>query len=99
MSQQIAEKHKAPGTIDPFVDIRKVAEELGISVRVAKRLASQGELEILRISERRCACRRSNIDHFKATRQSAVVVTGKNRAPRRLGVMAKLKPEIADGAR
>ena len=54
------------------------------------------ELEIIRVSERRCGIRRSVFDRFAETRKSAVTVTGKT-ASRRLGVMAKLKPEATDG--
>jgi len=54
---------------------------------------------IVRVSERRCGIRRSVLDRFNESLQSAVTVTGKNTARRRLGIMAtKRNAEVADGA-
>jgi hypothetical protein len=46
-------------------------------------------LEIIRLSERRCGIRQSIFERYVASRKSAVAVTGKRAAPRRLGAMAK----------
>jgi hypothetical protein len=95
MSQQIAEKLKGIG-LDPIVPLSMCAEALGASTQTLKNIARRGDLEIVRVSERRCGIRRSVLDRFLESRKSAVTVTGKKAGPRRLGVMAKLKPEIAE---
>jgi hypothetical protein len=92
---------------DPIVALPICAQALGVSMQTLKNIARRGkeieidgkrypELQIIRVSERRCGIRRSVLDRFIESRKSAVAVTGKSSAPRRLGVMAKRKPEIAE---
>jgi len=92
---EIAEKLKNIG-LDPIVPLPICAQVFGVSTQTLKNMARRGDLQIVRVSERRCGIRRSVLDRFLETRKSAVTVTGK-RASRRLGIMAKLNPEIADG--
>lgn len=94
MSQEIIEKLQALG-IDPVVPLNMCAQALGVSPQTLKNKARRGELEIVRVSERRCGIRRSMFDKLDKSLKSAVTVTGKN-TRRRLGAMAKLKPEIAE---
>jgi hypothetical protein len=95
MSQQIAEKLKDIG-LDPIVPLLLCAEAIGVSTQTLKNIARRGDLEIIRVSDRRCGIRRSVFDRFLESRKSAVTVTGKT-APRRLGIMANLKREATDG--
>jgi len=92
MSQHIAEKFKGIG-VDPILPLSICAEGLGVSVLTLKNIARRGDLEILRVSERRCGIRKSVYDRFHESRQSAVTVS-KKAGPRRLGVMAKRPEEI-----
>jgi hypothetical protein len=95
MSQHTAEKLKEIG-IDPVVSLTVCAEALGVSTQTLKNIARRGDLEIVRVSERRCGIRRSKFDSFLESRKSAVTVSGKRATPR-LGIMAKRNSEIVDG--
>jgi hypothetical protein len=90
---QIADKLKDIG-LDPNVPLPLCAEALGTSTQTVKNIARRGELEIIRVSERRCGIRRSVLDKFLDSRKSAVTVTGKAPA-KALGNMAKGKRQAA----
>jgi hypothetical protein len=79
--------------LDPIVPLPLCAEAIGVSTQSLKGLARRGELEIIRVSERRCGIRRSVLDAFLESRKSAVTVTGKGAAPR-LGNICKRAREV-----
>ena len=64
--------------LDPIVPLPLCAQALGASTQTLKNLAKRGDLEIIRVSERRCGIRRSVLDRFLESRKSAVA--GKGRA-------------------
>jgi hypothetical protein len=83
----ITEKLQEIG-INPVVPLPICAQAAGVSQQTLKKIAARGELEIIRVSERRCGIRRSVLDAFLESRQSAVTVTGKS-APARFGNVGK----------
>ena len=79
---QVAEKLRNIG-VDPIVPLPMCAEAVGASAQLLRALARKGELEIIRVSERRCGIRRSVLDRFIESRKSAVS-TVKGKAPPQL---------------
>jgi hypothetical protein len=67
----IVEKIRELG-LDPIVPLPICAEAAGLSQQTLKAMAARGEMEIIRVSERRCGIRRSVLDAFLESRKSAV---------------------------
>src|SRR5262245_20888473 len=76
--------------LDPIIPLPLAADAAGVTTQTLKNIARQRpeDLTSIRVSERRCGIRRSVLDRFLATRQSALTVSGKT-TPARLGAMAK----------